>query len=44
MEGDKRRKREVINKLLSQDVPLDILLISGSCCRSGAWQAAEQNN
>lgn len=37
-EGDKRRKREVINKLLSQDVPLDILLISGSCCRSGASQ------
>ena len=31
-EGDKRRKREVINKLLSQDVPLDILL------KSGAWQ------
>jgi len=38
-EGDKRRKREVINKLLSQDVPLDILLIRGSCSRSGAWQS-----
>lgn len=37
-EGDKRRKREVINKLLSQDVPLDILLIRGSCSSRGAWQ------
>jgi predicted glycosyltransferase len=36
-EGDKRRKREVINKLLSQDAPLDILLISGSRYRGGAW-------
>jgi hypothetical protein len=37
-EGDRRRKREVISKLLSQDVPLDILLIRGSCSGGGAWR------
>jgi hypothetical protein len=37
-EGDKGREREVINKLLSQDVPLDVLLIRGSCSGGGAWR------
>jgi hypothetical protein len=37
-EEDKRRRREVINKLLSQDAPFDILLIRESRYRGGACQ------
>jgi hypothetical protein len=34
---NKERKREVINKLLFQDAPPDVLLVRWSCCRGAAW-------
>lgn len=41
-EGENRKKEEAINKLLSKDVPLDILLITESCASGGACRRTEQ--